>query len=83
MDQIIKDALESLLGRFPEVNGWLIVILPIAMGILRGLATLLEAIADKTQTNLDNKALKLINKILKILAIFISWFGIGNKTVKR
>lgn len=49
---------------------------------LGGLRTALEYIADKTETDLDNKILKWVNKIMIIMTKAVDWMS-ANKEHKK
>lgn len=69
--------LADLLGSFPDINGWLIAILMFLSFGLRGAAELLGFIAEKTETEKDNKAAAYMHKISLWASTLLGWFGGG------
>ena len=65
------------MGSFPDINGWLIATLAFVSAALRAVSEFLLFIHDKTETDLDDKALAKVNGLIKKLASLSGWFGAG------
>lgn len=68
---------KSLIGGFPEINGWLVASFALVMGLMRVLSEFLLFIHDKTATQFDDNLLARLTKILKYAAQISAWFGVG------
>lgn len=73
--------LQTLLGNFPEVNGWLIAVLAFLMVGLRAASELFAFIASKTESKTDDKWAANIARLSWWAASLFGWFG-GGKSKK-
>jgi hypothetical protein len=65
--------ISELVGKFPEVNSWLVIFFVVTSAMLGTATTVLSAIADKTETDKDNKALAIVGKLSKWAAALLGW----------
>lgn len=63
--------------QFPELNGWFAAAMFFIMAFLRGLSELLNFIAKKTESTVDDEIAKQLAKIVKWVSAIIGWFGLG------
>lgn len=84
-DSIFTDAAPFFLRfieRFlsPLALGWISVIGSVCFGgmiMARALSEVLAIFADKTKTDLDNKAIIVLNKLFTFSSKLVGWFGVG------
>lgn len=71
------DAITRTLGKFPEINLWLVAVFTAMSIVLRGLADLLLFISTKTETKTDDQWAIVIGRIASWSGRFLGWFGGG------
>lgn len=84
-DSIFTDAAPFFLRfieRFlsPLAMGWVSVIGSVCFGIMvsaRAISEVLALFADKTKTDIDNKAILVLNKLFTLSSKIVGWFGVG------
>lgn len=69
------DMAMRFLEQYPEVLAWLVVAFVVLSAILTAGETILKAIADKTETDADNKALAYVSKLARWASKIMGWIN--------
>ena len=68
---------EAIKTQWIAYTTWFVTIMIAIQATARGLAELLSLFADKTATDIDNKAMMALSNVAKICGKIVGWFGIG------
>jgi len=75
--------LVPVLGRYPDINGWVIVVFGGLLVLFRSAAEVIGAIAIKTESTKDDGWAATLSKLAVWAASILGWLGAGTPTSIR
>jgi len=76
--------LVNILGRFPDINGWIVLGFVAVSTILTAASAILSLIAERTtETDVDDKLLVIVNRLSLWTAAILRWLNAGSITKRN